>query len=182
MHVAVIAVGVDQRHRRLLGGICAERISRNRVFLLRLGLAVHDHPSQEVHCEGDHEQDQAGADQGRAAQIFGDREVERDVRRDGLRVLPLGDHEEGDDHRWREDHRNGHGLAERPAQAQHDRADHAGTGIGEDREPDHLPARGAQSQCGFFMELGGLQEDFPGNRSDDRQDHHGQYDGGGEDR
>ena len=33
MHVAVIAVGVDQRHRRLLGGICAERISRNRVFL-----------------------------------------------------------------------------------------------------------------------------------------------------
>ena len=48
---------------------------------------------------------------------------------------------------------DGHGLAERAAQAQHDAADHAGAGIRHDHLPDDLPGRGAQAVAGLLQHV-----------------------------
>ena len=61
------------------------------------------------------------------------------------------------------------------------RGDHAGAGVGEDRQPDHLPPRGAERERGLLVQPRRLGEDLARDRGDDRQDHDRQHDAGGED-
>ena len=73
--------------------------------------------------------------------------------------------------------RDGHGLAERAAEAEHDGGDDAGAGEGQDGHADHLPARGAEGEGGLLVEARGLQEDLAADRGHDRDDHDGEHDG-----
>ena len=58
-----------------------------------------------------------------------------------------------------------------------DGGDDAGAGVGEDREPDHLPAGRAEGERGLLVQPRRLREDLAGDRGDDRQHHDRQHDG-----
>src|SRR6478735_1463124 len=137
-----------------------------------------DSPGNHVYSEGNDEQHQARGDQRADLEPAGLGEVQGDFGGDGL-VAGLdqaGGQGSGGQHQ-----RDGHGLAEGPAQSQHHGADDPGPAERQHGHPDHLPAGGPERQRGLFVQLGGLQEEFAGQGGDDRQDHDGEHDSGRQD-
>ena len=121
------------------------------------------------HDEGDDEEDQAERDQRRRVEVAdrfgefvgdgrGDRGARRqDRRRDAVRVA---DHE-GD----------GHGLAERAAEPEHDAADHADPRIGQHDVAEHFPGGAAEPVGGFLEHRRNRVEHVARDRGDERQHH-----------
>ena len=79
-----------------------------------------------------------------------------------------------------DDHGDGHGFAQRAAQAENDGADNADARVAQDAHADHLPARGAQRQHRFALRVGHGRHHLARKRGDDGQDHDGENDAGGE--
>ncbi len=112
----------------------------------------------------------------RAAHLL---ELVGEGRRHGVRglqqrdadVVPVADH-----------HGHGHGLPERPAEAEDDRADDAGLAVRQHRGPHRLPAGGAQREGRLALGVRHRPQHLPGDGADIRQDHDRQNDGCGEER
>ena len=79
-----------------------------------------------------------------------------------------------------DDHGDGHGFAEGPAQAENDSAHNADARVAQDAHADHLPARGAEGQHGFPLGVGHGGHHFASKRGDDGQNHDGENDARGE--
>ena len=76
-----------------------------------------------------------------------------------------------------DDHGDGHGFAQRAAQAENDGAHDADARIAQHAHANHLPARGAQGQHRFALRVGHGGHHFARERGDDGQDHDGENDG-----
>ena len=79
-----------------------------------------------------------------------------------------------------DDHGDGHGFAERAAEAENDRADDADARVAQNADADHLPARGAERQHRLALRVGHGRHDVAGERGDDGQDHDGEDDARGQ--
>src|SRR5512135_902715 len=136
------------------------------------------HPRDNVHDQGDDEQRQPDLDDGAQVQVAGGfTEFVRDDAGHGVRRREKGPH---DLRRVSDDHGYGHGLAERASQAQDDGTEYPRTRVPQHAGADHLPARRAQGQHRLTLMLGDGEHDFARDGSDDRQDHDGQNDSGGQ--
>ena len=79
-----------------------------------------------------------------------------------------------------DDHGDGHGFAQRAAEAENDGADDADARVAQNAHADHLPARGAERQHRFALRVGHGGHHLAGERGDDGQNHDGENDGGGD--
>lgn len=119
--------------------------------------------------EGDEEQDQTQRYQRRYVQLahglvelVGDRRRDRRPRSHQRLAYPVG---------VADDERDGHGLAQRAAEAEHDAADDADAGIGQHHLPDDFPGRGAQPIGGFLDHRRHRLEHVAHDRGDEGQHH-----------
>src|SRR5258705_6948207 len=67
-----------------------------------------------------------------------------------------------------------HGLTERPAQSEHDPADHSDLRVWQHHVPDHFPSRRAERVCGFLQYRRDNLEYVAHHRGDERNDHDGE--------
>jgi hypothetical protein len=77
-----------------------------------------------------------------------------------------------------DDEGDGHGLAERPPEAEHDAADDAGLGVGQHEPPDDFPGGGAERVGGLLQHRRGDFEDVAHDGGDEGDDHDGEDDAG----
>src|SRR3712207_3274169 len=119
--------------------------------------ARDDRAGGHVDRQGDDEQREPRGDQGADAQRVRLRELQGDVRRDGL-VLAGLEQMEGVQGAGAQEHQHGHGLAQRAAQAEHGGRDDARAPERQNGHPDHLPPGRAQRQGRLLVQARRLEE------------------------
>ena len=125
--------------------------------------------------EGEHEEQQAQQDQRGLMQIPALGEFAGDGRRNrGARR----ENRAGDAEGIADDEGHRHGLAQRPPQRQHDAADDAHAGIGNDHAAHHFPGGAAKPVGGLLQHGRHGVEHIARNRRDEGQDHDGQNERG----
>src|SRR5690242_12811863 len=138
----------------------------------------HQQLGQDVDDNRDQEQGQADFNQRAEVEVAGGfAEFVGDNARHGVSG---GEEGFGDFGAVADDHGDGHGFTEGATESEDDAAENSDAGVGQDSGANHLPAGGAEGEGGFPLLLRNGSHDLAGNGGDDRHDHDGEDNAGGE--